>query len=382
MASYSEYDPLRKVLLGSIEDYKPSCWAWKTQPNVSPASFESAIAICDVAIPSQIKDEVAEDLSDFEFALKSLGVDVVRPPRISEKPIYETNALYSYGRDFYNMRDLHVVFGKKILSSAPSQPNRVLEVYDLKNFLKSVSKELGLEFIECPAPNLHTDPVYPNIRNASGDLEYLEETLAPELGSVNQEIWHRLTESEILFDAANVVRYKRQALYLISSTGNLKAFEWLKSVNPDFEFHKTDVYRSSHIDSTILPLDDETFLVNSVRVNSSNIPSNLENKKILYFQDVARIPESEIKFHREFRIPAALELEGIGFQSNLKEMSSPWAGMNVLSIDTKTVMVESNQKSLIEFLESNGFLVVPIRMRHAYTMLGGLHCTTLDLVRA
>jgi N-dimethylarginine dimethylaminohydrolase len=381
MASYSEYGQLRKVLLGTIEDYKPSCWAWKAQTNVNAENFANAVAICDAALPSQIIDEVSEDLLNYEVALESLGVEVIRPPRISDKPIYETDVLYSFGRDFYNLRDLHVVFGEQIVSSAPAQPNRLLEISELRDFVAKVASEAGLEFIACPTPLLVTDPVYANIRNSYGDLESAEEALATNLGSITQEIWHRLTENEILFDAANIIRYNGQALYLVSSTGNMKAFDWLKSNIPNFSFHKTDVYRSSHIDSTILPLDEETFLVNSIRVNSSNVPQSIRDKKILYFNDVARIPDIEIAFHQQYRAKAAAQLESLGFQSNLQDMSSPWAGMNVLSINTKTVMVESNQTQLMKFLESNGFEVIPIRMRHAYTMLGGLHCTTLDLVR-
>jgi N-dimethylarginine dimethylaminohydrolase len=381
MASYSEYGQLRKVLLGTIEDYEPSCWAWKAQTNVNAENFAKAVAICAAAIPSQIMDEVSEDLLNYEVALKSLGVDVIRPPRTSNMPIYETDDFYSFGRDFYNLRDLHIVFGEQIVSSAPSQPNRILEISELRNFVAKVASEVGLDFIACPTPRLMTDPVYPNIRNSYGNLESSEGALATNLGSITQEIWHRLTENEILFDAANIVRYNGQALYLVSSTGNMKAFDWLKLNISDFSFHKTDVYRSSHIDSTILPLNEETFLVNSVRVNTSNIPQSIRDKRILYFNDVARIPDTEIEFHQQYRATAGAQLETLGFQSNLLDMSSPWAGMNVLSINSKTVMVESNQTQLIQFLESAGFEVVPIRMRHAYTMLGGLHCTTLDLVR-
>jgi N-dimethylarginine dimethylaminohydrolase len=36
---------------------------------------------------------------------------------------------------------------------------------------------------------------------------------------------------------------------------------------------------------------------------------------------------------------------------------------------------------MIRALEREGFTVVPVRMRHCYTMLGGLHCSTLDVVR-
>jgi glycine amidinotransferase/scyllo-inosamine-4-phosphate amidinotransferase 1 len=208
-----------------------------------------------------------------------------------------------------------------------------------------------------------------------------EEKLAPELGSVTSEIWHRLSESEILFDAANLMRFESEALYLVSSTGNYQAFQWLKSNSNNFKIEATDVYRSSHLDSTILPLNSETVLVNSVRVNPNNIPKSLMNKNILYFKNVAKISQSEGNFHNNYRSPAAKKLENLGFHTNLKEMSSPWAGMNVLSLDENTVLVESTQEKLAQFLESKGFDVILVRMRHPYTMLGGLHCTTLDLVR-
>ena len=62
-------------------------------------------------------------------------------------------------------------------------------------------------------------------------------------------------------------------------------------------------------------------------------------------------------------------------------MSSPWVGLNFLSIDQETVVVDKRQTSLINLLEKNKFTVVPITMRHIYTQGGGIHCATLDTVR-
>ncbi len=67
--------------------------------------------------------------------------------------------------------------------------------------------------------------------------------------------------------------------------------------------------------------------------------------------------------------------------TNLSEMSSPWVGMNFLSLDKETVVVEERQKSLIKVLENNKFKVIPVKMRHMYTQGGGIHCATLDTVR-
>jgi hypothetical protein len=381
MSSFTEYAPLRRVILGSVEDYKPACWGWKSDPGVNADTFLRATEFCDSAIPNRILEEVSEDLADYEKALEDVGVSVIRPPRMTQEPIYETDYFYSYGRDLYNMRDLHIVLGKKIISCAPSQPNRILEVIELREFLKDVSKDLSLELVSSPVPNLIVNPLYPSVRNSLGNLVSPEDSKAPILGSVTQEIWHRLIEDEILFDAANIIRYEGKALFLVSSTGNRKAFEWLNSLDVEFKFHQTDVYRSSHIDSTILPLGRDTFLVNSIRVNPMNLPTSIKESRILYFEDVARIPESEISFHQGHRAIAGAKIEKLGFQTNLLDMSSPWAGMNILSVDEELVMVESNQIPLIRLLESKGYNVIPIRMRHAYTMLGGLHCTTLDLFR-
>ena len=62
-------------------------------------------------------------------------------------------------------------------------------------------------------------------------------------------------------------------------------------------------------------------------------------------------------------------------------MSSPWVGLNFLSVDPETVVVDQRQTKLIELLESYRMTVIPIQMRHIYTQGGGIHCATLDTVR-
>jgi N-dimethylarginine dimethylaminohydrolase len=62
-------------------------------------------------------------------------------------------------------------------------------------------------------------------------------------------------------------------------------------------------------------------------------------------------------------------------------MASPWVGMNFLSVNPETVVVDERQTNLIRLLESLKFTVVPVRMRHIYTQGGGIHCATLDTVR-
>ena len=122
-------------------------------------------------------------------------------------------------------------------------------------------------------------------------------------------------------------------------------------------------------------------LLNGARVNEKNCPKIFEKWDKLYFSDVAPTSESELKIQKEIRDPIGKKLNSLGFQTNLFEMSSPWVGMNLLSIDQETVIVDERQKNFIKFLEQNKIKVIPVKMRHIYTQGGGIHCATLDTVR-
>ena len=110
-----------------------------------------------------------------------------------------------------------------------------------------------MTLLQSTPPKLRTNAQRAFFRDQSGNLVLNEETHGDKLGATSTEIWHRLDEDEILFDAANIVRFGSDALYLISSTGNACAARWLSSTIVNLKFHVTDVYRSSHLDSHYLP---------------------------------------------------------------------------------------------------------------------------------
>ena len=61
--------------------------------------------------------------------------------------------------------------------------------------------------------------------------------------------------------------------------------------------------------------------------------------------------------------------------------ASKWIGMNILSIDPETVIVDSTFQSLISKLKDNKFNVIETPMTHSRTLGGGFHCITCDLER-
>ena len=141
------------------------------------------------------------------------------------------------------------------------------------------------------------------------------------------------------------------------------------------------LYRASHIDSTVFCLRPGLVLFNSKRASKETIPKIFNKWEKLWFDDVAPPSEDELNLQNNVRDKIAKRLNELGFNTNLSGMSSPWVGMNFLSLDKETVVVDERQRSLIKFLEEKKFKVIPVKMRHMYTQGGGIHCATLDTVR-
>src|SRR5262249_8339509 len=324
------------------------------------------------AYPQWYLDEVAEDLEGLCGIFRQAGVSVIRPSWSEASSRFETPNWMAAGFDIYNVRDLHVVFGDTLVVSAPASRFRLFEPYAFHDLFYRHFFDDGLRWVSAPLPRLRGKYRHEIGRPAS-ELEASEEALHEGLSHGLNQKFHYLDEQEIIFDAANIIRTGRDILFLVSSTGNRKAAAWLAGVlGADYRVHVTNAYRSSHLDSTILPLRRGTVLMNGARVNETTCPTIFEGWDKLYFTAVAPVPESEIAFHRSVRVPAHYRLLELGVESQLNHISSPWAGLNVMSIGPGTVLVHDLQTDLMRALEARKFTVVPVSTRHCYTMLGGL----------
>ena len=96
------------------------------------------------------------------------------------------------------------------------------------------------------------------------------------------------------------------------------------------------MFTHTHISiSTIRALNEGTILLNKQRVTTANFPKFLKKWKKIWINEVEDM---------EFII--------IPYASN-------WIGMNVLSVDPNTVIVDPRQTKLIKRLEREKFTVVP-----------------------
>lgn len=215
--------------------------------------------------------------------------------------------------------------------------------YSARDILLTV----GNRIIECPTPyssRAIESELYPFLKSAN--CEYIR---AP----------RPQTQNDPTFDAANICKFNDKLLYLLSSTGNRAGAEWLQQqVGTDFEVIIWEgVYAFAHIDSTIASLNENTILLNASRVSYQALPLFLRQHKKIWINDVVA---------RDFyQFPFA----------------SKWIGLNILSIDPETVIVDKVQTKLIERLKEEKFRVIDLELRHSRTLGGGFHCVTLDLER-
>jgi glycine amidinotransferase/scyllo-inosamine-4-phosphate amidinotransferase 1 len=379
--SHNEWDKLKEIIVGTSVGTQATL-TWRSDIEIPENVLEKALDLAKKACPKWFYEEVEEDLDNLAETLSKFGVTVHRPTPFDYSHVYSTPFWKTTSNNVYNTRDLNLVVGNSVIESPSYMESRYYETTAMYPIWYQYF-ENGFRWIAGPKPKLNYAAKLPYFRDESSRELTIEDIKHQELTGGRIEKLHKLAEREILFEAANTVRMGRDLLYLVSSSGNELGAKWLQSVLGDeYRVHITrDIYRSSHIDSTVMCLRPGLVLLNDTRVNELNCPQLFDKWEKIYFSDVAPTSDAELKHQKELRDPIASELESIGFATNLREMASPWVGLNFLSIDPNTVVVDERQVALIKLLEKKRFTVVPIRMRHIYTQGGGIHCATLDTVR-
>lgn len=366
--SHNEWDQLREVIVGRAEGH--ASLTFSRPGPISDALIERAIRLAREAFPQWLIDEINEDLEGLCDVLRSGGVNVLRPSISHVNRVFTTPYFTAVGDHVYNMRDLHLVVGNTVIESPSQERHRYFEamgLYDI--WYEYLRQDGGCRWIAAPKPRMSGEHM---ITYTDGGRD----------GYDDGQKYIKLTEEEVLFEAANTVRMGRDLLYLVSRSGNVLGARWLQScLGDEYRVHTTDrIYKSSHIDSTVLCLRPGLVLLNGERVTEENCPALFDRWDKIMFHEIVPTPARWLEFHERVRKPLHRQLAELGVQAGLDSIASPWIGMNVLSVDPRTVIVDERQVPLIKTLEQRRCTVIPIRFRHSYLM-GGIHCSTLDTVR-
>jgi N-dimethylarginine dimethylaminohydrolase len=69
----------------------------------------------------------------------------------------------------------------------------------------------------------------------------------------------------------------------------------------------------------------------------------------------------------------------IGYKEVLR--ASEWVGINLLSLDENTIIVDNRQTALIKELKKYNIQALDCKLRHSRTLGGSFHCVTADMIR-
>lgn len=301
ISSHNEWGKLKSIVVGSATHANwPSNDPIFAQEESKTLWKESSVP--SGAVPQWIIDETNEDLEELVNVLKQSNVTVYRP---NEMNFVELNGMYNYCP-----RDRLLVAGDIIIDPAMMYPCRDQEI-----------------------EALHYITQYAN------------------------QVIYMPRDKGMVLDAANICRLNDSWLYLLSSSGNQAAADWLQRQLPKIKIETCNFYSGVHIDSTIVPLRDGFVVLNASRVSPKTCPKVFDGWEKLYVEDV--VPQDFYQY----------------------PYASKWIGLNMLSIDQETIIVDKNQIALIKQLEQAKFTVIPLELRHSRTLGGGFHCVTLDLHR-
>ncbi|MFD3759347.1 inosamine-phosphate amidinotransferase 1 [Streptomyces sp. NPDC058622] len=333
---HNEWDPLEEIIVGTALGARVPR-ADRSVFTVEYADqYENQDQVPSGPYPDRVLKETEEELQVLAEELTKLGVTVRRPGERNNSATITTPDWQTDGFHDYCPRDGLLSVGQTVIETPMALRARFLEPLAYKDILLEYFAS-GSRWISAPKPRL-TDDMYDPSAPAG----------------------ERLLEREPVFDAANVLRFGTDLLYLVSDSGNELGATWLQSALGDtYTVHPCrKLYASTHVDSTIVPLRPGLVLVNPSRVNDENMPD----------------------FLRSWQTITCPDLVDIGFTGD-RPHCSVWIGMNLLVVRPDLAVVDRRQTGLIKLLEKHGMDVLPLQLTHSRTLGGGFHCATLDVRR-
>jgi glycine amidinotransferase len=287
------------------------------------------------------------ELDNLATTLSGLGVTVHRPDVLDKIVPFSTPSFKSEMSSASNVRDVTWVYGNKLIETPTFVRNRYYEnalLFDVYN--RAYDKGRGGQWIKAPLTELTEDTI---------DLGHWGET----------RDYANIPDNYVMaIDGAQFLRIGRDVIVNINSYNQYLGFEWVKSFYPDTDFHVLHV-ADNHIDGCLICLKPGVFLVNPLYPNIRDLlPEKFRTWKYLYPEDLS----------------ANIDVTGMT-DIDIRLASSRGMDVNVLSINEETVVISDRASGVKDILERNGFNTVSIKLEHGEIFAGGIHCSTLDLVR-
>ena len=279
-------------------------------------------------------------------------------------PIDDKEFDLSVARSTYETKFVNAPISKIVIDEAKQDLEKLVATLENKNIkvFRPISAEptwaysardilltIGNMVIECPTP----------FTSRANELN-----LYPELKQSGCRIIKSPRPNKVddpMFDAANVLKINDKLVYSLSHSANEAGAVWLQEqVGTAFEVVQWQAvkHQITHIDSTLLSCAENMIIANGSRLSVDTLPSFMKDYKVIWVDNC--VPRKFDHF----------------------PFASKWIGMNMLSIDPETIIVDEIQIDLIEQLKQEKFNIIALPMRQSRTLGGGFHCVTCDLERS
>jgi glycine amidinotransferase len=347
VGSYTEWDPLEEVLLGDpLGAIRPADMT--VFDTVIPERFHGLIgelfADSGQRFPSEMVDLARSQIRALRERLEGEGITVTTATPIDfSTPI--STPFWSVDHQFCssNPRDSLMMIGDLLIEAPMLDRSRYFESFAYRPVIERLEAR-GARWIAAPRPML-TDASFRDDLERDAD-RHPTQWLA--------------TESEILFDAADFMKFGSDIVAMRSHVTNDRGIDWVARIlGPQFTVHRIETINpyAMHLDDTIMPLREGLLLYSPDYVDPTRLPEIFRN------WDVVEAPRVMLS------------------QSNPLGDLSGWLNINLLSIDEERIIVERQQSATIDCLVNLGMKPILCDFEAYYPFVGSFHCASLDVRR-
>ena len=291
-------------------------------------------------------------------------IDVCRPLKSSNEPLcfnYQIATPHFKSQYQFGLacpRDIMITFGDTVVEAPTSVHTRYFEAEYYKPLLYSLWKrDSNMKWLQPPKPTCSPIKMF-------HDVDYWEKTDTKDYNKSvfpNSGYKTNLNESEIAFDAADIMRMGKDVFYKKAASANNQGLYWLRRTFPHLRFHMmhfpTD--GSYHLDVSLVPLRPPTPGSHGLILLNQNYPPLADEMKLFIDNDWRPIWAS--LYSTSDVPPLAL------CTANLNT--------NILSLNDHCVLIEECETPLYRLLHDDlGFDVITCPLRVLNEFGGGIHC--------
>lgn len=345
---HTEWGPLKEVIVGSI---------FNTSDHNVDLSFKvffndnikDILLKKSISLQKKLSEERQEDLDNLADVLKGLGIKVHRPQKLHEVKEFKTPNFTEHTSPCDNPRDQVLILGNKIIETPC--------IWRKRYFENDLLKEIFYPFFLNGAPWICAPR--PMMRDESYDLSYSKNNI-----NIEEELKQNQNSNkfEIMFDAAQCLKFGRDILMNVSNKNHELGLQWLRSIIGDeYRIHPVHLC-DHHIDGMLMPIAPNRLLINmgTMPQKISLLPKELQDWEMI---------QVDLACREQYETNLA--------STNIYTNVFPIAPNRIITFNEST----SPDPLFAKKLEKNKIDFIHVRLRHSRLFGGGAHCATLDLYR-